>query len=471
MAKLSRFDRLDAAVEAILTHSPLPGLSDPDLPVLAEIAADLRDLPRDDFRQTLKNELQRRSTMATLAPETPKVKPIPEGYHTATPYLIAHNAAAAIEFYKNAFGATELFRMAQPDGRIGHAEIQIGDSHIMLADEFPEMGIHSPQHYGGSAVSILLYVADVDAVFAQAVAAGAKVDRPVADQFYGDRNGGVIDPFGHRWFVATHIKDVDFHQPPAAEPKPDLHEAVRSITPYLQVEGAARLIDFMKQAFGAEERLRVPAPDGKIMHADVKIGDSIVELADTVEQYKPTPTALHVYVRDVDAVYQRALEAGAVSIQAPSDQEYGERSASVRDPLGNQWYAAAHLGPSYIPEGMRTVTPYLHPLHSGLVIDFLKQAFGAEELFRAQAPDGTVHHARIRIGDSLLEMGDAHGEYQPMPTAIHLHVADADAVFEQALRAGGTEFFPLKDAPYGERIGGVTDPFGNIWYIATITQR
>ena len=139
---------------------------------------------------------------------TSKVKPIPEGYHTATPYLIVGGAAGAIEFYKKAFGARELFRMTKPDGRIGHAEIKIGDSPIMLADEVPEIGYHSPQSLGSSPVSILLYVEDVDAVFSQAVAAGAKVQRPVQDQFYGDRTGGVEDPFGHVWYIATHKEDV-----------------------------------------------------------------------------------------------------------------------------------------------------------------------------------------------------------------------------------------------------------------------
>jgi PhnB protein len=139
---------------------------------------------------------------------TNPVKPIPEGYHSATPYLIVKDAARAIEFYKRAFGATELLRMAAPGGKIGHAEIKIGDSPIMLADEVPDMGALSPESLGGTPVSILLYVEDVDAVFNQAIAAGAKVQRPVKDQFYGDRSGGVTDPFGHVWYVATHKEDV-----------------------------------------------------------------------------------------------------------------------------------------------------------------------------------------------------------------------------------------------------------------------
>jgi PhnB protein len=139
---------------------------------------------------------------------TNPVKPIPEGYHSATPYLIVKDAARAFEFYKRAFGATELLRMPAPGGKIGHAEIKIGDSPIMLADEVPDMGALSPETLGGTPVSILLYVEDVDAVFNQAVAAGAKMQRPVKDQFYGDRTGGVTDPFGHVWYVATHKEDV-----------------------------------------------------------------------------------------------------------------------------------------------------------------------------------------------------------------------------------------------------------------------
>ncbi len=140
------------------------------------------------------------------------VKAIPDGYHTVTPYLIIKGAAEAIDFYRRAFGATELFRMESPDRKIGHAEIKVGDSIIMLADEFPDMGYSGPQTLGGSAVSILLYVADVDARFNQAVAAGAKVQRPVKDQFYGDRAGTLVDPFGHVWTIATHKEDLTLEE-------------------------------------------------------------------------------------------------------------------------------------------------------------------------------------------------------------------------------------------------------------------
>jgi PhnB protein len=140
------------------------------------------------------------------------VKPIPEGYHSVTPYLIVRGAAKAIEFYTKAFGAVELFRFPAPDGKIGHAEIKVGDSPIMLADEYPDMGYNGPQSLGGSPVSLMIYVADVDAVFNQAVAMGATVKEALQDKFYGDRMGTVIDPFGHRWHLATHKEDVSVEE-------------------------------------------------------------------------------------------------------------------------------------------------------------------------------------------------------------------------------------------------------------------
>jgi PhnB protein len=137
-----------------------------------------------------------------------KPKPIPDGYHTFTPYLIVSDGAKAIEFYQQAFGATEKLRLAAPDGRVMHAEIQIGDSVIMLASACPEMGAKAPEAFGGSPVMCHLYVPDVDKTFAQATAAGAKVMRPIQNQFYGDRSGLVTDPFGHSWNISTHVEDV-----------------------------------------------------------------------------------------------------------------------------------------------------------------------------------------------------------------------------------------------------------------------
>ncbi|WP_224249902.1 VOC family protein [Hyalangium gracile] len=136
------------------------------------------------------------------------VKPIPDGYHSVTPYLIVKGGARALEFYKKAFNATEIYRMEAPGGILGHAEIQIGDSRIMLSDEFPEMDARGPESLGGSPVGLCIYVEDVDALFKQAIAAGGKEERPVKDQFYGDRSGTLRDPFGHKWTIATHKEDI-----------------------------------------------------------------------------------------------------------------------------------------------------------------------------------------------------------------------------------------------------------------------
>lgn len=137
----------------------------------------------------------------------PDVKPIPDGYHSVTPYMIINGAAAAIDYYKNAFGATELFRL-EHEGKVGHAEIKIGDSPIMLADEHPEMNAYSPKTVGGTPVSLMIYVDDVDSMFKRAIELGGTEMKPVQDQFYGDRSGTLTDPFGHVWTVATHKEDL-----------------------------------------------------------------------------------------------------------------------------------------------------------------------------------------------------------------------------------------------------------------------
>jgi len=151
------------------------------------------------------------------------VKPVPDGYHTATPYLVVKGAAEALAFYKAAFNAAEVMRWPDPSGRIGHAEIKIGDSPIMLADEFPEMGFRGPHSLGGSPVGIVLYVENADEWFDRAVAKGAKAMRPVAHQFYGDRSGTLVDPFGHVWTIASHVEDV-----PADEMKRRFDEMKKS---------------------------------------------------------------------------------------------------------------------------------------------------------------------------------------------------------------------------------------------------
>lgn len=253
---------------------------------------------------------------------------------------------------------------------------------------------------------------------------------------------------------------------------PDLRPGFHTITPYFVLHGAARLIEFMQKAFGAELLARYDAPDGRIMHAAVRIGDSTIELGEPEGDMPASPAAIHLYVENVDEVYERALAAGGVSLHPLTDQFYGDREGSVRDPLGNHWYIATNLKSGSKPSAdFRTVTPFLHVRGTDRLIDYMKRAFGAEELSRWAAPDGLIGHAALRVGDSLVEMGEAHGEWTPMPMHIHLYVGDADAVYQQAIDAGGTVEMPIGDAPYGERVGGVRDPFGNTWYIATPLAR
>jgi PhnB protein len=166
----------------------------------------------DDFPAHSLDKKEEFMATKTAATKPAKTKAIPDGYHSVTPYLIIDGAARALDFYKRAFDAKELMRVPSPGDKIGHAEIKIGDSVIMLADEHPEMDARSPAHYGGSPVSIMIYLADGDKQFKQALAAGATEVRPVADQFYGDRSGTLKDPFGHSWHLSTHKEDVSMEE-------------------------------------------------------------------------------------------------------------------------------------------------------------------------------------------------------------------------------------------------------------------
>jgi len=252
---------------------------------------------------------------------------------------------------------------------------------------------------------------------------------------------------------------------PAVKP---VREGFHSVTPYLIVPGATVLIEFMKNAFGAVERLRVQRPGSEqIMHAEVKVDDCIIELADASPEFPALPASIHLYVPDVDAVHSHAVRAGGVEKHPPTDQDYGERSSFVEDSLGNHWYIATRLGNEPVPAGLRAVTPYLHVHGAVRMVDFLREAFEAEEVERAASPDGTILHAKIRIGDSIIEMGEAHGEYQPMPSTLHLYVSNMDTVYARALRAGASSLREPRDEPYGDRNSGILDPSGNRWFIAT----
>lgn len=244
-----------------------------------------------------------------------------------------------------------------------------------------------------------------------------------------------------------------------------VREGYHTATLYLAVAGAERLVEFVKEAFGATETLRTRGSAGGL-HAEVRIGDSAVMIGGYEGMTEETTSAIHLYVEDVDTVYQRALEAGAASTQAPVEQPYGDREAGVRDSFGNLWYIATHRGEHYVPEGLATVNPYLHARGAARLIDFLKNGLGGEEVERALSPEGVVVHAKVRIGDSVVELSEVHGPYQTMPTTIFLYVEDVDALYTRALRAGAVSSQAPADQPYG-RVGFVKDPFGTTWYLAT----
>ena len=468
-------EKLDQAVTHLLA-APKAKLhtEDPELLPLLRVAAELRQLPREDFKARLKSDLQRKSSMATMTETAASARIV------ASPRMTFKDVAKAIEFYKNAFGAKETFRFEVGSG-IAHAEILIGDSVVMLAEEWPEGGRYSPETTRNSPVAMTIQVPDVDAFAERAIAAGAKLQRPIADQFYGRRDANLLDPFGYPWSVFTVKEEMpveEMHRrframmpekkKPVVDPVP---KGYTTLTTYLVAQDADGLIQFMTKAFGAEETFRSgPGSEGGL-HCEVRIGDSMLMVGGGGAGMKwrgtPMPSAFHIYVPDCDATYARALEAGAASIAEPADQDYGERTATVKDAAGNFWYIATYKGESYKSEGAPTLQPYLHPLRAEPVLNFMKRAFGAEELGRYTAPDGVIHHTTVRIGNAHMEMGEAHGPYQPMPTMFYLYVEDCDALYKRAMSAGATSISEPKDQPYGDRSGGVVDPFGNKWYIAT----
>jgi PhnB protein len=236
-----------------------------------------------------------------------------------------------------------------------------------------------------------------------------------------------------------------------------------TVTPYLTVVEAERLVQFTKDAFGAVEMGRAIGTSGHL-HCEVRIGDSMLMCGGgEVVRGRERPLAMHVYVPDTDAVYERALAAGAESLAVPENKPYGERMAGVKDPTGNLWYIATRLPGTPGMEGMRMVTPYLHQTDPLAVIEFVKRAFDAQELGVYKAPDGRVMHSVMRIGDAIVEMG----ETTPMPASMYLYVPDADARYQQAIAAGAKSLYAPVDQPYGDHMGVVEDSWGNTWCIAT----
>jgi PhnB protein len=243
----------------------------------------------------------------------------------------------------------------------------------------------------------------------------------------------------------------------------------QTVIAYPVVHDVPALIAFLGHVFGAVEKLRTIGSAGGY-HTEVQIGDSVLMIGgggpDVSWKGDARPMAFHIYVPDTDSTYHRALNSGAESLQAPADQDWGERTANIKDPSGNCWYIATFKGEKYFSEGAPTIQPFLQPLRSEPVIAFLTSAFGAIELGRAATPDGVILHTTLKIGNSALELCDATGIYRPMPGMFMLAAADADSAYARALVSGAESISAPADQPYGDRSGSVKDVGGNTWHIA-----
>ena len=241
-----------------------------------------------------------------------------------------------------------------------------------------------------------------------------------------------------------------------------IREGFTTITPYIRVHEAG-LVDFLAQVFDARETFAARGGGGG-MHREVRIGDSMVMIGEGAAgaggAMPIRPTAFHVFVKDADATFQRAIAAGATSLGEPADRPYGERSGFVRDRFGNHWYISTPLGPESVAGALRTVTPFLHTTEAAAYDDFLQRALGATEEMRHDE-GGRLRYARLRIGDGAIELGEG----EPMPGSFLVYVADPDARYQRALAAGAASVMPPTDQPYG-RIAGVEDSSGNQWFFS-----
>ena len=254
----------------------------------------------------------------------------------------------------------------------------------------------------------------------------------------------------------------------AVHPAP-VREGLHTITPYLMVPEGARLIEFLKRTFGAEELLRSPAPAG--FPSEVRIGDSALMIRSGESMRgRERIGAFHVYVPDCDATYRRAVEAGATSLGEPADRPYGERSGFVQDFAGNHWYIATRFASTAAPEGLGTVLPFLFPAKARVFIDFLKRALGAEEMAVFEE-SGRVVHAAVRIGDAVLEMGEARDETPALASSFFFSVDDCDAWYRRAVAAGATSVEEPADQPHGRRTAVVQDSFGYQWIPASLLNK
>jgi PhnB protein len=565
MSKQPLVDQLDQAISGILANPDFtPASVDPELTELQRVARDLRDLPRTDFKASLKADLERKAIMSKAAVA------FRTGFRTITPYLLPKNADY-VDFLKNVFGAVETERTETGRGGF-HAEYRIGDSMLMLGVgsglsmpaaielsvpnvdevykraidagckelmplqdahweeglrlgavedkegngwvitrhrpgantitaglvvkgaaqlidflksafdgqeiqryEWPD-GLYASMRIGESVVGvsestnhewmrpissmIYMYVEDCDALYAQAMRAGAKSISQPKDQSYGDRHGAVQDEWGNQWYIATPIKETTTVTSKIAQLRPNS----RTLTPYL-LPSMPEYVDFLKNVFDAEQTFRGDTGPGSF-HAEFKIGNSMVMVG--VGSNRSMPASMIIYVPNADETYERALKAGAKSL-SEIVENYGDRFGVVEDPAGNSWCIATYLGrePIVAQDQLNTITISFALPDAARFIDFTKRAFSGREIVRYDSPEGKVMHAKIGIGDSALGVGEANERWYSKPTMIYMYVEDCDAVYRQALGAGAKSILEPKDQPYGDRQGGVEDEWGNQWFIAT----
>jgi PhnB protein len=408
-----------------------------------------------------------------LATPNAKTHWLPE-MSDVTVYLHPRSSDALFDFAKRAFGAEEIERHAG-GGVVHHAKIRVGDSVLEMGDAHGDHDSMPTMFY--------LYVPDVDAAYDRAVGAGAtSVDAPAAMP-YGDYVGSVADPFGNRWYMAAptraHRPERAAQQHPSApvassstEPSKVsyIRPGFRTLTPYLLVDGAAQEIEFLKNGLGATEKFRVPAGE-RIMHAQMQIGDAVVELADANAQFPARAMMNILYVPDPDAAYARSLAGGGTSMYPVSTKPWGDRDGVVVSPGGVIWCLSNRGAGEHITADTPSLVPGFIVKDAVGYIEFMKRAFGAEEMFSHKAPDGTVIHSRVRIGNSVLGGGELVSggphERKEVPFLMHVYVPDVDAVYANALAAGATTVRDLEDAPYGDRTASVADPYGNLWSLAT----
>ena len=305
-----------------------------DDPALTSIAAALADCPRAEFKDRLRRSLERSIRMSTVAETLPAVRGGRPGFTAVTPFLAAPDVEPVIAFARHVFNARETGRSPHGPGSI-HCELQIGNSMLML-NGGSGTRIESMRP---SPIGLHVYVDDVDAAFARALEAGGESLGEPADRHYGERAGFVKDPAGNHWYIATPTGPTYFKQPPA------------TVTTNLHVQrtedrGAPEFIEFVQAAFGAELELRVDRPGGLVGHAVLRLRGAAIELGEGREPEFATRSTLYLYVDDCDALYERALKAGATSVVPVEDRAYGDRMGGVIDAWGNTWLIATHLRPS-----------------------------------------------------------------------------------------------------------------------------